>query len=286
MERIGVIGGSGLYQLEGVAKREEVEVSTPFGTASSRFILAELEGREIVFLPRHGQFHQISPSGINYRANIYGMKKLNVGWIISISACGSLKEELKPLDFVIPTQFLDRTSGVRKNTFFDQGIVAHMSFADPVCTHLANVLKEAADEHPVSVHYGGTYVNIEGPQFSTLAESNLYRMWGADIIGMTNMVEARLAREAEICYATLAAITDYDCWRKNEEAVTLEMVIGNLKKNTANARGILRSALLKVDTRRRCGCSDALKHAIVTASEGISDEVKKRLDIFIGKYIK
>ncbi len=286
MERIGVIGGSGLYQLEGVTKKEAVEVRTPFGEASSRFILAELEGREIVFLPRHGQFHEIQPSQINYRANIYGMKKLNVGWIISISACGSLKEKLKPLDFVIPTQFLDRTSRLRKNTFFDQGIVAHIGLADPVCTSLAKVLQAAAEEHPVSAHYGGTYVNIEGPQFSTVAESNLYRMWGADIIGMTNMVEARLAREAEICYATLAAVTDYDCWKKNEETVTVEMIIENLKKNTANARKILRSALLKIDTDRSCSCGEALKYAIVTNPQGISGETKKKLDIFIGKYIR
>ncbi|MBN2483287.1 MAG: S-methyl-5'-thioadenosine phosphorylase [Candidatus Omnitrophica bacterium] len=286
MERIGVIGGSGLYQLEGIAHRQEIEVNTPFGSASGKFILAELEGREIVFLPRHGKFHQIPPSAINYRANMYGMKKLGVGWVISISACGSLKEELRPLDFVVPTQFLDRTNHGRENTFFDEGIVAHLSFAHPVCEELAEVVYAQAKEIHREVHYGGTYVNIEGPQFSTLAESNLYRSWGMDIIGMTNMVEARLAREAEICYATLAAITDYDCWRQTTDEVTVDMVIENLQKNVANARAILKKALLKIDPQRTCGCKDALKYAVVTNASGISQEVKDRLDIFIGKYIK
>jgi 5'-methylthioadenosine phosphorylase len=284
MKRIGIIGGSGLYNLEGITKKEEISIDTPFGKPSDNFILTEFEGKEVLFLPRHGRAHAISPSSINYRANIYGMKKLGVEWIISVSACGSLKEELKPKDFVIPLQFVDRTNQARKYTFFDEGIVAHVSLAYPVCQELAEKINQAAKNVGVSTHYGGTYLNMEGPQFSTLAESNLYRSWGMDIIGMTNMAEARLAREAEICYSTLAAVTDYDCWR--EEVVTLDIVLDNLKQNIDNAQKILKAVLSLIGEERPCGCSKALGEAIVTRPQNISDSVKQKLDVIAGKYLK
>lgn len=286
MERIGVIGGSGLYNLEGVKIKEEISIETPFGFPSDKFILAELQGREIVFLPRHGHNHSISPSCINYRANIYGMKQLNAGWIISVSACGSLRKELKPLDFVIPDQFVDRTNQGRVNTFFDEGVVAHIAFADPVCSKLSEKVFEAARDSGVTVHSGGTYINMEGPQFSTLAESNLYRSWGMDIIGMTNVTEAKLAREAEICYTTLAAITDYDCWYEAEESVSVDIIIENLMKNVSNSKKILKQAILNIPEQRHCACKDALKYAIVTNHDAIPGEIKKKLDIIIGKYLK
>lgn len=286
MQRIGIIGGSGLYNLDGIKIKEEVNLDTPFGKPSDKFILAESNGREVIFLPRHGRNHSISPSGINYRANIYGMKKLNAGWIISVSACGSLKEDLRPLEFVIPDQFADRTNQGRKNTFFDDGIVAHVTFANPVCKNLTEKLLEAAKSNSVKTHYGGTYLNMEGPQFSTLAESNLYRKWGMDIIGMTNLVEAKLAREAEICYATLAAITDYDCWRDSEEAVSVDVIIENLKKNVDNAKKILKQVISLISEERECECEDALKYAIITRPEAISVQTKEKLGIIIDKYIK
>jgi len=285
MSCVGVIGGSGLYNLEGIEKIDEVSFSTPFGSPSDSFVICKLEDRKIVFLPRHGKFHQISPTKINYRANIYGMKKLGVDKIISLSACGSLKEEIKPLDFVIPDQFIDRTNNARKYTFFDDGIVAHISFAHPICRSLSETLKESVDSLGIKVHKGGIYLNMEGPQFSTLAESNLYRQWGMDIIGMTNMAEARLAREAEICYVTLAAVTDYDCWHPDHENVTLDLVLSNLKKNVSRAKSILREFLVRVDTSSECKCSETLRYAIVTSSEQISPKTKKNLDIIIGKYI-
>jgi len=230
MGKIGIIGGSGLYDMEGLEDRRWVKVNTPFGKPSDKFLLAKLEGREIVFLPRHSRGHKILPSGINYRANIYGMKLLGVERIISVSACGSLKEEIKPLDFVIPTQFVDRTNQARKYTFFDQGIVVHISFSKPACPELSQLLYDTVKGQGFRVHFEATYLNMEGPQFSTLAESNLYRSWGIDIIGMTNMAEARLAREAEICYTTLAAVTDYDCWHPSHDEVNAELVIKNLLK--------------------------------------------------------
>ncbi len=285
MERIGIIGGSGLYEIEGVKIREEISLKTPFGEPSAKYTIADFKGREIVFLPRHGKHHNILPSGINYRANIYGMKKLNVGWIISVSACGSLREELKPLDFVIPLQFVDRTNQARKYTFFDEGIVAHIGFAHPVCESLAGKLAEAVKKTGAEVHLGGTYLNMEGPQFSTLAESNLYRSWGMDIIGMTNLPEARLAREAEICYATLAAVTDYDCWHPSHESVTAQMVIANLLKNVENAKIILQETIPLIEKERICGCKDALKHSIVTRKEFIPDGTKENLRPIIGKYL-
>lgn len=285
MERIGIIGGSGLYSLDGIKKKEEVSLSTPYGNPSGKFIVAEFKDKEIVFLPRHGVDHNISPSRINYRANIYGMKKLSVGWIISVSACGSLREELKPRDFVIPLQFVDRTNQARKYTFFDEGVVAHIAFANPVCECLSKLVFDAAKKVGVEVHYGKTYINMEGPQFSTLAESNLYRSWGMDIIGMTNMAEARLAREAEICYATLAAVTDYDCWRQDEESVSLEMILDNLKNNTQNAKRILELVLPLIGKERRCLCSQALKYAIVTQAKAIPRAIKDKLAVIAGKYM-
>lgn len=286
MARIGVIGGSGLYRLEGLKNKKEVAITTPFGDPSDKFIIAQLNGKEVVFLPRHDRNHTRAPSQINYRANIYGMKKLGVEWIISVTACGSLKDELKPMDFVIPTQFVDRTNQGRAQTFFDKGIVVHIGFAHPVCEHLAKKLHEAALKSNVTVHYGKTYINMEGPQFSTLAESNLYRSWGMDIIGMTNMTEARLAREAEICYATLAAITDYDCWHETAESVSIEMIIENLAKNVSNSKEIIKTALTLIPEERKCACSEALKYSIVTQPEAITKETKKKLRVIIGKYIR
>lgn len=286
MARIGVIGGSGLYDLEGIKKIDEVSIETPFGSPSDKFILSELEGKEVVFLPRHGRNHQINPSRVNYRANIYGMKKMDVDRIISVSACGSLKEEFKPLDFVIPDQFVDRTNQGRKYTFFDEGIVVHIAFAKPVCGELAKILKDSVDKVGVKVYSGGTYLNMEGPQFSTLAESNLYRSWGMDIIGMTNMAEARLAREAEICYVALAAITDYDCWHESHESVTVDVILDNLKKNVENSRKIIKQVILGLDQEYVCSCKETLKYAIVTNSEFIPRETKEKLDIIIGKYVK
>lgn len=286
MGRIGIIGGSGLYQLEGILKKEEVNLDTPFGKPSDSFLIAEYQDKEIVFLPRHGRNHTYNPTNINYRANIYGMKKLGVEKILSISACGSFKKELKPRDFVIPLQFVDRTHQARKWTFFDQGIVAHVAFGQPVCNCLGKQLQKACQNSGVTVHFGGTYLNMEGPQFSTQAESFLYKSWGMDIIGMTNMSEARLAREAEICYTTLAAVTDYDCWYEEEETVGVEMILENLRKNTDNSKKILSEFIRIVDEKRICECKDALKYAIVTNPGVITDETKKRLDIIIGKYIK
>ncbi len=281
MSKVGIIGGSGLYDIEGLEDKRWVRINTPFGRPSEKFLLAKLGEKEIVFLPRHGRGHRILPSGINYRANIYGMKMLGVERIISVSACGSLKEEIKPLDFVIPTQFIDRTNQARKYTFFDEGIVAHISFSKPVCPELSELLYNTVKEQGLSVHFGGIYLNMEGPQFSTLAESNLYRMWGADIIGMTNMAEARLAREAEICYATLAAVTDYDCWRSAEEEVTAELVIKNLLKNVENAKKVLRLLIPRITLERKCFCKEALKDSIVTPKRVIPYRVRRKLSLLI-----
>jgi len=286
MSRIGIIGGSGLYRIEGIKGIKEVAVKTPFGEPSDKFITGTLEGKDVVFLPRHGLGHRISPSEINYRANIFGMKKLGVERIISVAACGSLKESLKPMDFVIVDQFVDRTNQAREMSFFKDGIVAHIEFSHPVCTELANGLYNSAKKANVTVHNAGTYINMEGPAFSTLAESNLYRSWGMDIIGMTNFAEARLAREAEICYSTLAAVTDYDCWHPGHTSVTVEMVIKNLTNNIENAKKILLDLIKNLPQERSCSCKDALKYAIVTDKKAISGKIKKDLDIIIGKYIK
>ncbi|MBD3246635.1 MAG: S-methyl-5'-thioadenosine phosphorylase [Candidatus Omnitrophica bacterium] len=286
MKRIGIMGGSGLYQLEGLQVREETAVQTPFGDPSDRYLLAEYQGREVVFLPRHGKKHRRNPSEINYRANIYGMKQLGVEWLVSVTACGSLRKELKPLEFVIPTQFVDRTNHARPHTFFENGIVVHVGFSDPVCETLARAVEQAARAAGVTVHYGGTYLNMEGPQFSTRAESLLYRSWGMDVIGMTNMTEARLAREAEICYASLAAVTDYDCWYETEEAVSADAVIANLLKNAENSKKIIKKLIPAVSSSRECACQEALGQAIVTRPEAVPDGVKQKLGIFLNKYFK
>ncbi len=285
MATVGVIGGSGLYQIDGIKDIKEVAVKTPFGDPSDVFFTGTLDNTPVVFLPRHGRGHRISPSEINYRANIYGMKKLGVEAIISVSACGSLKEELKPMDFVVPDQFIDRTRG-RISTFFTDGIVAHVAFADPVSPEIADIIYGSAKQLKLTVHKGGTYVNMEGPQFSTKAESNLYRSWGMDLIGMTNMTEAKLAREAEISYATLAAVTDYDCWHPSHDSVTLEIILNYLNKNVANAKGILKLAIPAVGKIKTFSAAEALKFAIVTNREVIPSQKKKDLDIIIGKYLK
>jgi len=286
MGRIGIIGGSGLYKMEGLKDVKAVALDTPFGEPSDKFIVGELESREVVFLPRHGVGHRISPTQINYRANIYGMKKLGVERIISVTACGSLKEEIKPLDFVVVDQFIDRTNHAREMTFFDEGIVAHIMFAHPVCGQLSGFIYEAGKESGVKMHHKGTYINMEGPAFSTLAESNLYRSWGVDVIGMTNLPEAKLAREAEICYSTLAAVTDYDCWHPHEETVTIDMVIQNLNKNIENAKKILAKVIKGLPSKRDCPCCNALEYAIITSRELIPAQTKKKLSLIIGKYIK
>ncbi len=286
MAIVGVIGGSGLYQMEGIGKVKEVAVKTPFGNPSDNYITGDIEGTKVVFLPRHGRGHLISPSEINYRANIYGMKKLGVEAILSVSACGSLKEEYKPMDFVIPDQFLDRTRKGRLDTFFTNGIVAHVAFADPISKEIADIIDSCAKKLKVKAHRGGTYVNMEGPQFSTKAESNLYRSWGMDIIGMTNLTEAKLAREAEISYATLAAVTDYDCWHPSHDSVTVEMIIEYLHKNVDNAKKILRMAIPQVSKVKHFSASEALKFAIITDRTKIPAKIKKDLSPIIGKYIK
>lgn len=283
--KIGIIGGSGLYDIEGIKNVRRVTVETPFGKPSDKYICGELMGREVVFLPRHGAGHRISPSEINYRANIFGMKKLAVERIVSLSACGSLKEKLKPLDFVIPDQFVDRTNQSRKMTFFEKGVVAHVSFAEPVCGELAKSVYEASLSSSVTVHRKGTYLNMEGPAFSTKAESRLYRSWGMDIIGMTNMAEAKLSREAEICYCSLCAVTDYDCWYEAEEAVTVEMVIANLNKNIHNAKTILKNLIPSLPKARGCSCGSALKDAIITDRKRIPKKAKEDLKIITGKYL-
>lgn len=284
--KIGIIGGSGLYSIDKIRNAKSVKVATPFGEPSDDYVTGVLGDIEVVFLTRHGKGHRISPSEVNYRANIYGMKKLGVDRIISVSACGSLKKELKPLDIVIPDQFVDRTNQARPMTFFSEGIVAHVQFSDPVCPDLAGILYEAGKKVGGSMRMGGTYINMEGPQFSTRAESNLYRSWGMDIIGMTNIGEARLAREAEICYATLACITDYDCWHQSEEEVSIEMIIDNLMKNVETSKRILVEAMPRLADHRSCVCSSALKNAIVTNPDYITADAKNRLGLIIGKYIK
>jgi len=286
--KIGIIGGSGFYNIDGIKDVKAIKVKTPFGDPSSEYVTGVLEGVRVVFLTRHDKGHRILPSEINYRANIYGMKKLGVERIISVSACGSLKEELKPLDIVVPSQFVDRTNYGRKMTFFGSGIVAHIQFADPVCPHLSKELYDAGIKAGVSMHLGGTYINMEGPQFSTKAESYLYRSWGMDIIGMTNLAEAKLAREAEICYATLACITDYDCWHMDQavESVSIEMIIQNLCKNVDVSKKIVKSVLPKLAEKRDCLCASALKDAIITRPEAIPVKRKKEMELIIGKYVK
>ena len=282
--RIGIIGGSGLYQMEGLTAVEEVEIDTPFGKPSDAYRIGTLEGKRVVFLARHNRHHTISPSELNFRANIYGFKKLGAEWILSASAVGSLKEELRPLDIVLPDQFYDRTKA-RISTFFGDGIVAHVSFAHPVCSQLGDVIQRAAGDASVPIKRGGTYVCMEGPQFSTLAESNTYRKNGNDLIGMTNLQEAKLAREAEICYSTMALVTDYDCWHPQHDAVTVSEVIENLKKNSENAQQIIRSTVKRLPIDRTCKCGHALKHAIMTDLKRVPAQTRQRLDLLLKKYL-
>ncbi len=282
--RVGVIGGSGLYQIEGLSDIEEVKVNTPFGEPSDSIIIGTLNGVRVAFLPRHGRGHRISPSELPARANIYALKSLGVERIISVSAVGSLKEEIAPLHLVIPDQLIDRTRG-RVSTFFGGGIVAHVGFADPFCPALSRVLYEAARGTGATTHFGGTYVVIEGPQFSTKAESRLYRSWGADIIGMTALPEAKLAREAEICYATLALVTDYDVWHSAEQTVSVELVVTNLLKNVQVAKEVIKRVVTMIPAERDCPCATALKDAVITAPEYIPEKLKQELSLLIGKYI-
>lgn len=285
MTTLGIIGGSGLYQMSGIEQGEWVTVDTPFGAPSDAYFVGELDGMRVVFLPRHGRGHRILPAELNFRANIYGMKKLGVEWLVAVSAVGSLKQEIAPGHIVIPDQFIDRTSG-RISTFFGRGIVAHVSFADPMCGIFTHLLARIGRELGATIHKGGVYVCMEGPQFSTRAESFLYRSWGADIIGMTNLQEAKLAREAEICFATLALATDYDCWNSEAGDVVIEDVLAILSKNVATAQDIIREAAKRIPAERTCPCSWALKDAIITDRSLIPAAVKQELKIIVGKYLE
>ena len=281
---IGVIGGSGLYEMEGLEAVREEAVRTPFGDPSDRYTLGRLQGRPVAFLARHGRGHRLMPSELNFRANIFGFKVLGAEWILSASAVGSMKEEIKPLDIVIPDQFFDRTKA-RPSTFFGNGLVAHVSVADPTCQALGEILYRAGGQVGATMHRGGTYVCIEGPQFSTRAESRIYRSWGVDVIGMTNLQEAKLAREAEICYATMALVTDYDVWHATEEDVTVEAVVKILLKNVETAKAIIRAAVAMIPEARTCPCAHALKDAIITARHAIPAQVKRDLAPIVGKYL-
>ena len=286
MERvqIGIIGGSGLYDMADVTDRREVTLTTPFGEPSGPYVTGTLRGKRVAFLARHGAGHRLSPSELNFRANIFGMKMLGVEYILSASAVGSLKQEYKPLDIVFPDQFIDRTRG-RISTFFGRGLVAHVGFAHPFCKILSGVAYESGQRSGATVHKGGTYVCMEGPQFSTQAESNLYRSWGAAIIGMTNLQEAKLAREAEICYTTIALVTDYDCWHPDHDHVTVEMIIANLTQNAKTAQQIIAAAVERLPYVRTCECASALKFALITRPDAIPAPVKKELAPIIGKYV-
>jgi 5'-methylthioadenosine phosphorylase len=283
--QIGIIGGSGLYDMAELTDRHELTIDTPFGAPSGAYVTGTLAGMRVAFLPRHGVGHRITPSELNFRANIYGFKTLGVERILSASAVGSLREEMAPLDLVIPDQFIDRTRG-RVGTFFGDGVVGHIAFGDPVCGHLAQVAHEAAVRVGATVHKGGTYVCMEGPAFSTKAESRLYRSWGADVIGMTNLQEAKLAREAEICYATIALVTDYDCWHPDHDHVTVEMIIDNLTQNARTAQQVIAAAVQAlVGAPRTCGCGQALATAIITRPELVPDDTRQKLAPIMGKYL-
>ena len=273
---IGIIGGSGLYHIEGLENIEEITIDTPFGKPSDVYIKGTLSGKEVAFLPRHGRGHTILPSELNFRANILGFKKLGVEYIISVSAVGSMKEEYKPTDILIPDQFFDHTKG-RINTFFGNGLVAHIGLAEPTCLKLNDILFQAAKEVDCTIHKGGTYICIEGPQFSTKAESNIYRKWGVDVIGMTNIPEAKLAREAEICYSTLALVTDYDVWHETEENVSADAIIKIINQNVNTAKQIIKNALLKIPSQRSCSCASALEAALLTPKDKIPPKVKADL---------
>ena len=284
-EMIGVIGGSGLYEMEGMTEVSRLTVDTPFGRPSDEYVTGTLDGVRMVFLPRHGKGHRFTPSEVNYRANIYGMKKLGVTRIISVSAVGSLKEEIVPGHIVIPDQFIDRTRGFRKDTFFGNGVVGHVQFADPVCAELSATLFAAAGEVGANVHQGGCYVCMEGPAFSTRAESHLYRSFGASVIGMTNLTEAKLAREAEICYGVIALSTDYDCWHQAHADVSVEAIIAIINANVATAKLIINRAVQRVAAGRGCGCGEALKYALISDTSVIPVETRENLELIIGKYL-
>jgi 5'-methylthioadenosine phosphorylase len=281
--KIGIIGGSGLYSMPGFTAEEEVKITTPFGDPSDNYVVGALAGHHVVFLARHGRGHRISPSELNFRANIYGMKSLGVERILSLSAVGSLKEEHRPLDFVLPDQFFDRTRG-RISTFFGEGLVAHVSFAEPICPQLSEVVEHACRTAGVTVKRGGTYLCMEGPAFSTKAESNIYRSWGMDVIGMTNLQEAKLAREAEICYLTIAMVTDYDCWHEEHDSVTVTDILANLQQNAANACNVVLHAVERMPEARTCKCGRALEHAIITDKKLVPDTTREKLDLIVGKY--
>jgi 5'-methylthioadenosine phosphorylase len=283
--KIGIIGGSGLYTMAGLTDTRELRVKTPFGDPSDALVVGTLEGRRVAFLARHGRGHRFSPSDINYRANICAMKLLGVERVISVSAVGSLRDDLPPLDFLIPDQFFDRTRGRIASFFGNSGVVAHIAFDKPTCTHLSAHLADACDHAGIKAHRGGTYVCMEGPQFSTLAESHTYRQLRFDVIGMTNLTEAKLAREAELCYATISMITDYDCWHPQHDAVTLSEIMANLNKNTENVQRAIREVVRSLPEERNCKCGAALAHAIVTDRKVIPTAAKKRLAPIIGKYI-
>jgi 5'-methylthioadenosine phosphorylase len=281
---IGIIGGSGLYDMPELTDRQEKIITTPFGDPSGPYVVATLRGKRVAFLARHGVGHRILPSELNFRANIFGFKLLGVERILSASAVGSLKEEYRPLDILVPDQFFDRTKG-RISTFFGRGLVAHVAFAHPLCADLSGVAADSAHAIGAKVHRGGTYVNMEGPQFSTLAESKLYRAWGMDVIGMTNLQEAKLAREAELCYATLALVTDYDCWHPDHDSVTVDLIIANLLQNAVTAQKTIAEAVSRLDGPRTCACKDALATAIITRPEHVPEQTKQELAPIIGKYL-
>jgi 5'-methylthioadenosine phosphorylase len=281
---VGVIGGSGLYEMAGLTDLEWVKVTTPFGKPSDAYCVGRLGDRRVVFLPRHGRGHRLAPAELNYRANIHGLKQLGARWVISISAVGSMKEAIRPLDLVIPDQFYDNTRR-RVSTFFGEGIVAHVGMAHPVCPELAGLLEAGARESGARVHGGGTYLCIDGPQFSTRGESEIYRGWGVSVIGMTNMPEAKLAREAELCYATLALVTDYDVWHPEHDAVTVEAVIVNLQRNVARARDVLARVIPRIGKPCGAGCPDALRNAIITSRDAIPARARKRLALLVGRYL-
>jgi 5'-methylthioadenosine phosphorylase len=283
--KIGIIGGSGLYAMPGFEAQQEFAIDTPWGKPSDPYVIGQLAGKQVAFLARHGKGHRISPSELNFRANIFGFKSLGVERIVSLSAVGSLKKEHKPLQFVIPDQFFDRTRG-RVSTFFGEGLVAHVSLADPVCPQLSDVVRGACVKSGVDVYKGGTYLCMEGPAFSTKAESNLYRSWGMNVIGMTNLQEAKLAREAEICYVTVAMVTDYDCWHPEHDAVTVSDIIANLNHNAANACKVVEATVAAMPDSRECKCGSALRHALITDPATVPAATRKKLEVLVGKYLK
>ena len=282
---IGIIGGSGLYSMPGFGAQQEVRVETPWGDPSDAYVAGTLRGKRVAFLARHGRGHRLSPSELNFRANIWGFKQLGAERIVSLSAVGSLKEEHHPLDFVLPDQFFDRTSG-RASTFFGDGLVAHISFAHPICPQLAAVVHQAALAEGVNSKRGGTYLCMEGPAFSTVAESNVYRSWGMDVIGMTNLQEAKLAREAEICYVTIAMVTDYDCWHPHHDAVTVNEIIAVLTKNAEHAAKVVAAVVAAMPPERECKCGSALSHALITDPKVVPEATRRKLDLLVGKYLK